>query len=173
MDRSYTRNFQRYAAPFIGPKPCPYIRPTSLTFAPIGPNVKSVMQRIAGPYRILSFLVLALSLHAVCPATDYNPRLELFNPTSSPVAIQRSQSVPPTTRVTWTETSFAISEAGADRSRPQFRQAQIVQGAIPLYQKTLPAANACQNVEDRYESSRYASCSIPCASGRGPPRLTA
>lgn len=130
------------------------------------------MRRIVGPNRILGLLVLALSLHAVCPATDYNSRLDLFNPTAARADVQRSNPVTPTTRVSWTHSGLAGSELRASLSRPQFRQGQIVHAAIPIYQKALPADDS-QIVEDRYASSLYSPCSVPRASGRGPPRLTA
>lgn len=130
------------------------------------------MRRIVGPNRILGLLVLALSLHPVCPATDYNSRLELFNPTAAPADVQRS-SPKTSSRTSWTHTGLASSELRASLARPQFREGQIVHGAIPIYQKALPAAYESQFVEDRYESSCYASCSLPRASGRAPPRLTA
>lgn len=129
------------------------------------------MRRIAGPNRILGLFVLALSLHAVCPATEYNPRLELFNPTAVAADVQRSNPVTPTSRASWIQTGLASSGLRVSLSRSQFRKGQIVHAAIPIYQKALPSADASQIVEDRYESSRYASCSVPRASGRGPPRL--
>ncbi len=131
------------------------------------------MRRIVGPNRILGLLVLVLSLHAVCPATDYNSSLELFNPTAAPADVQRSNPVTPTSRVSWTHTSLASSELRASLSHPQFRKGQIVHAAIPIYQKALPTADDSQFVEDRYASSLYDPCSVPHASGRGPPRLTA
>lgn len=131
------------------------------------------MRRIVGPNRILGLLVLAVSLHAVCPATDYNSRLELFNPTAAPADVQRSNPVTPTSRVSWTHTGLASSELRASLSRPQFRKGQIVHAAIPIYQKALPAEDDSQIVEDRYAASLYSPCSVPRASGRGPPRLPA
>lgn len=134
--------------------------------------MKSVMQRVVSPNRILGLLVLALSLHAVCPATDYNQRLELFNPTAAPAEVQRSNPAPPISRVSWAQT-VASSELGAGLSPSEFRSSQIVHAAIPIYQKASPVADASQPVEDPYESSLYSSCSVPRASGRGPPRLSA
>ena len=144
---------------------------TSLTFVSIGANVTSVMGRIVGLNRILGLLVLGLSLHAVCPATDYNTRLELFNPTAAPADVQRSTPSASTSWLRWTDKGPALSEPHAGLSRAQFRRGQIVHAAIPIYQKVLPAADDSQIVEMRTVASIYSSCFVPCAPSRGPPRL--
>lgn len=128
------------------------------------------MQRIVGPNRILGLLVLALSLHAVCPAIEHNPRLELFNPTAAPADVQRSNSVTPASWVSWTHAGSDSSERRAG-SYAEFRKGQIVHAAIPIYQRQLPAADASQIVEDPYESNLYSSCFAPRETGRGPPCL--
>ncbi len=133
--------------------------------------MKSVMQRIVSNNRILGLLVLALSLHAVCPATEYTQRLELFNPTAAPADVLRSNPAPPISRVGWAQTGVASSELGAGLSPSEFRSSQIVHAAIPIYQKASPVADASQPVEDPYESSLYSSCFAPRESGRGPPCL--
>jgi hypothetical protein len=130
------------------------------------------MRRIVALKRILGLLVLGLSLHAVCPATDYNSRLELFNPTAAPADVQRSKPVAPMSWVRSRYTGWSSSELRASLSRAQFRREQIVHAAIPIYQKELPAADDSQIVETRTAASLYSSCLVPRASGRGPPRLS-
>ena len=129
------------------------------------------MRRIVGPTRIFGILVLAVSLYAVWPASDYNSRLELFNPSIAPADIQRSNPVRRTIRVPYARPE--PSETGPSWSRAQVRQPQIVHAAIPIYQKLLPAADNSQIAEGGYASSLYSSCSVPRASGRGPPILIA
>ena len=129
------------------------------------------MRRTVGPHRFFGLLVLAISLHAVWPASDYNSRLELFNPSTAPADVQRSTPVTPAIRVI--QTRLAGSELSSTSPRSQFRQAQIVHAAIPIYQKLLPAADDSRIVETRYASGLYSSCSVPRVSGRGPPRLIA
>ena len=128
------------------------------------------MRRLGGPNRILCLLSLAVSLHAVWPASNYNSRLELFNPSIAPSDIQRSNPVSRAIRVT--HARLVASEQNAISSRAHVRQPQIVHAAIPIYQKHLPAADEPRIVESRYESNLYSSCSVPRASGRGPPRVS-
>src|SRR5687768_7658881 len=115
------------------------------------------MRRIVGLNRILGLLVLGLSLHAVCPATVYNPRLELFNPTAAPADVQRSKPVAPISWVSLTDTGSRSSELRASLSHAQFRRGQIVHAAIPIYQKALPAADDLKIVEIRTAASLYSS----------------
>ena len=142
-----------------------------MTFLQIETNLTSVMRRIVGPNRIFCLLVLAVSLHAVWPASDYNSRLELFNPSTAPSEIQRSSPVRRKIRVTYSPVT--ASETDSSWSRAEVCQPQTVHAAIPIYQKLLPATDNSQIVEDRYASSLYSSCSLPSASSRGPPRLLA
>ena len=142
-----------------------------LTFARIATNFTAVMRRLVGPNRILCLLLLAVSLHAVWPASNYNSRLELFNPSTAPSDIQLSNPVSRAVRVT--HARLVANEASAISSRAHGRQSQIVHAAIPIYQKRLTAADNSRIVEDRYASSLYSSCSVPRASGRGPPRSIA
>ena len=67
----------------------------------------------------------------------------------------------------------AASETDSSWSHADFRPPQTIHAAIPIYQRLLPAADNSQIVEDRSASSLYSSCSVPRASGRGPPRLLA
>src|SRR5688500_18087062 len=121
------------------------------------------MRRIVGPTRIFGILVLAVSLHAVWPASNYNSRLELFNPDIAPSEIQRSSPKRLTIRVTYAR--VAASETDPDRLRAEVRQQQTVYAAIPIYQKLLPEADNYRIVEDPSASSLYSSCSVPRASG--------
>ncbi len=129
------------------------------------------MRRIVGPNRLLGLLILALSLHAVCPTPDYNQRLELFNPTAASADVQKSSPVTPTDRPGLHLPRLAGSDQRTSLSRPQFRKAQIVHAAIPIYQKASPAADCSRIVEDQYAASLYSSSSVPRPSGRGPPRV--
>jgi hypothetical protein len=70
----------------------PILNRGPLPNTPLGTNVTSVMRRIVGLKRILGLLVLALSSHAVWPATVYNSHLELFTPTAGRVTF--SDAIP-------------------------------------------------------------------------------
>jgi hypothetical protein len=114
-------------------------------------------------------VVLSLSLHAVWPASDYNSRLELFNPTIDPLEAQQSTAIAEPNRLILNYTRFAGSRLQSSSPRPQFNKGQIVHAAIPIYQKSLVAAAVSQIVEDAQESSLYSHRTIPRASGRAPP----
>jgi len=142
-----------------------------LTFAGRGTTLTAVMRRSVRPNRIFCLVVLAVSLHAVWPASNYNSRLELFNPSTVPSEGEHSSPVRPTVRVTYA--CVVVSETDPSWLRAEVRQPQTVHAAIPIYQKLLPPADISEIAEDRSASSLYSSCSIPRASGRGPPRLIA
>jgi hypothetical protein len=130
------------------------------------------MRRLAGLKRIIGLLVLGLSLHAVCPATDYNPRLELFNPSSVPGDVQRSTPATYPSGLAWSQ-GWAASCLRASLISPKLRKEQTVHAAIPIYQQAMLAADHLASVEVPYESCLYSSPSTPRASGRGPPNLIA
>ncbi len=141
-----------------------------MTFGGIRINVTAVMRRILGTNRILSIFVLAVCLHAVWPATNYNSRLELFNPSTDP---SETQSKPAARTIQVTRDRFTGSFISFTSARSKFPEPQVVHAAIPIYQKSFPAADDSQIAEDRYASNLYSSRSVPRASGRGPPRLLA
>jgi hypothetical protein len=125
------------------------------------------MKRVHGLGRLFALALVAFSLYSVVPSTPYNPRLELFDPTAIPTAVE-GQIEKVQERVATSAYTQPTSPINSESTKSLQTSAHA---AIPYYRPP-PVAEATESHSYSKRPDTYQSLSTSRESVRGPPFIS-